>query len=289
MNDVIHYSVGRLVAEHFIPIEFESYIVKYMDGDASNCDVNNLMVVDAFSELSEHAVLDEDSSQGMSVLKFPAIGKEKWKQLEAPDVKFSHDYYVSSYGRVYDKTLEKFVHQSLTKQGNNRYRYMVTLRSITDSGDTKKNMYMVHRLVALMFCKNDDPENKTEINHINGIPSCNLAINLEWVTNKENLLHALETNLKHSSRYNSQNNSPAWNSSSLISCAMVVTNGNLNESFKIYTKFVKMYGYLNLKFDESITDEQSFNDFYDSIKDTDDFIKVSNKFKSYSDMYTDLN
>lgn len=170
MNDVLHYSVGRLVAEHFIPIEFKSYIIRYIDRDPLNCDVSNLMIVDTFSELSEHAVLDEDSSRGMSVLKFPVIGKEKWKQLEFSDVKFAHDYYVSSYGRVYDETLEKFVHQSILKQGRitGRHRYMVTLYTVADSGDTRNNIYMVHRLVALMFCKNDDPENKTEVNHING-------------------------------------------------------------------------------------------------------------------------
>lgn len=122
-----------------------------------------------------------------------------------------------------------------------------------------------------------------------GIPSCNLAINLEWVSGKENMIHAVETNLIHSSRFNSQNNSPRWNSLSLISWAMVVTNENLNESFKIYTKFIKTYSHLKLKFDESITDKQSFNDFYDSIKDTDDFITISNKFKTYSDMYANLN
>ena len=220
VNDVIHYSVGRLVAEHFIPIEFKSYIIRYIDGDSLNCDVSNLMIVDTFSELSEHAVLDEDSSRGMSVLKFPVIGKEKWKQLEFSDVKFAHDYYVSSYGRVYDETLEKFVHQSILKQGKitGRHRYMVTLYTVTDSG-----------------------ENKTEVNHINGITSCNLAINLEWVNRTTNMIHAIETNLKHSSRFNSQNNSPRWNSLSLISWAMVVTNGNLKESFKMYTRLIKTY------------------------------------------------
>ena len=52
-----------------------------------------------------------------------------------------------------------------------------------------------HRLVGLTFIPNDDPK-KTQINHKNGIQDDNRVENLEWVSCRDNINHAVGTGLK---------------------------------------------------------------------------------------------
>lgn len=66
-------------------------------------------------------------------------------------------------------------------------------RAVSAMKDGKQKNFYVHRLVAQAFIPN--PKNKPQINHIDGDPSNNSIENLEWVTAKENVVHAYNTGL----------------------------------------------------------------------------------------------
>ena len=76
-------------------------------------------------------------------------------------------------------TREKIIKGSKDKDG-----YVVINLKV----GTKLRKFKVHRLVAIAFLKEDKA--RTLINHKNGIKDDNRADNLEWVSSKENAIHA---------------------------------------------------------------------------------------------------
>lgn len=112
---------------------------------------------------------------------------EVWKPIENYD-----EYEVSNHGRVrrwFRSDLRMYRGRfKILKPGISKGYYKVELYSNKVS-KTKK----IHRLVAKAFILN--PENKPEVNHIDGNPLNNHISNLEWVTQSENGLHAYRIGL----------------------------------------------------------------------------------------------
>lgn len=100
---------------------------------------------------------------------------EKW--LSVP--RYSNRYEVSSLGRVWSNVTNKYMR---IKPGNHGYPRV----NLTLNGKTEQ--MLVHRLVAELFLEN--AEKLPQVNHKDGDKTNNAASNLEWVTAKENTLHA---------------------------------------------------------------------------------------------------
>lgn len=60
----------------------------------------------------------------------------------------------------------------------------------------KRYKRIIHRMVAKCFVEN--PENKPQVNHKNGIRNDNNYENLEWCTSKENTIHGYKVNGRRS-------------------------------------------------------------------------------------------
>lgn len=117
--------------------------------------------------------------------------EEVWKDIK----NYEGMYQISSYGRV--RSLDRIVNSSCGKTQHKRgklltiyYNKRVNVYEIHLRKDNKRKCFKIHRLVAEAFVYNDDPINKTTVNHIDGNRANNHMDNLEWLTYSDNLEHA---------------------------------------------------------------------------------------------------
>jgi hypothetical protein len=84
---------------------------------------------------------------------------------------------------------ERYGHRKVPEPRKNGYR------AVKING----KLQYFHRVVALAFCPNDDPETKIEVDHLDMDPSNCLPENLEWVTHAENVRRSFRNNNKRKS------------------------------------------------------------------------------------------
>ena len=129
--------------------------------------------------------------------------KEVFKDIEG----FEGKYQVSNKGNV----------KSLNYLGTKRPKNLKPTRHhlgymIVKLG--KNNWSMVHTLVAKAFIPNI--EGKKYVNHIDGNKANNNVTNLEWVTSKENMNHAIRTGLRDPRKNNHPKGAAVVNSKAVI-------------------------------------------------------------------------
>jgi len=89
---------------------------------------------------------------------------------------FDNRYIIYSDGRIWSMIRNKFLKASLHHTGYTRV-------------NIDKKCYTIHRLVAEAFIPN--PNNFSDINHINEIKSDNRVENLEWCTHRHNITYSV--------------------------------------------------------------------------------------------------
>lgn len=113
------------------------------------------------------------------------INKE-WKRLHYRGIDLTERFLISNHGELYSLITGKMLKQSITKNGY----YFVT---ISNGSRRDKICIKIHRAVAENFISN--PIEGLVVNHKDGNKLNNCVENLEWVTQRENAIHAIKNGL----------------------------------------------------------------------------------------------
>lgn len=165
-NKTKFYFIHRLVAETFISNPNEYAYVNHLDKFRANNIVENL----------------EWCSNSQNVLHGRAYRKKRKILTRVPEAwkdvaDFENCYQISTHGNI--KSLDRYRKCSqLLKQKTDKGGYLRVNLCVNGI----KKTWLVHRLVALAFLKNQ----RSDVNHKDGDRSNNKLSNLEWCSKKEN-------------------------------------------------------------------------------------------------------
>lgn len=136
--------------------------------------------------------MNYDISDNRELTEYTIKG-EQWRFIPNFD-----KYLVSNYGRLWNLKRQKPVPMQLSqwrtveaKPRRTKRTYLrVQLYGRDSEGKAYTKAAVVHRLVASAWIENDDPEHKNIVDHIDNDPFNNMACNLRWVSNSQNLKYA---------------------------------------------------------------------------------------------------
>lgn len=167
--------IHKLVADAFLPNPNNLTDIIHLNKDLCDNRVCNLKRVT--TEESASFYLED-------------FENEEWK----PVVGWEGYYEVSNMGRV--RSLNRIVDSEVNRGQIKTKTARILLQSKNSQGypivhlntPNRSSTLRVHRLVALAFLPN--PNNLPEVNHIDGNKENAKLTNLEWVTSKQNVVHA---------------------------------------------------------------------------------------------------
>ena len=159
------YPVHVLIAEIFIPNTHSYKYVTHIDGDKQNNNVSNLM-------WSDKPICTKPKTKP-EINTNVIIYDEIWKEVTFEGFK----YKASNYGRI------ELQSGTITYGSLSSDKYMVF-------HTPQKKSRRVHNLICTAF-HGPKPSKSHVVNHIDFNKSNNKPENLEWVTQRENVKHAL--------------------------------------------------------------------------------------------------
>jgi len=108
---------------------------------------------------------------------------EEWRDI----IGYEGKYQISNLGNV-----KSFIKRKpIILKPSIHFKYKVVHLFIESKN---RKAFSLHGLTATAFIPN--PDNKPEVNHIDGIKTHNWVWNLEWATRAENTQHAIDTGLQ---------------------------------------------------------------------------------------------
>lgn len=141
-----------------------------------------------------------------------------WKRLDG------EDYEVSTTGLVRNFHTKKLI--KAFPGGTSPYLTV----GLKGNGRKQAKRFLVHRLVAIAFL--DNHHNLPEVNHIDGNKLNNDVNNLEWVSPKQNMKHALDNGLwqKYDNQFYKNKTGFDHNRSLAVKCSNGKIYGSISEA-----------------------------------------------------------
>ena len=171
--------IHLFIAAAFLPNSDDKKKLIHLDGNKFNNNISNLMW-SLHSKIVGMAADRVRIKASALPIEVDENGEAVWKVIPS-----FPKYEINKMGQVRNRKDKKL--RKVTVEPQKR----VTISLLLKNG--KSIPRLLHRLVAETFLPN--PDNKPEVNHIDGNIHNNELFNLEWVTKSENIQHAFQTGL----------------------------------------------------------------------------------------------